>query len=80
MLNKKNEPKDCLHYQVCKFADDGCLDGCEFRIEKPTSTTSDYMSALYEVIDKYLYDAGAKQPTIDRCFAEIQSLNASHFA
>ena len=35
-------PKDCLHYQVCKFADDaGCLEGCDFRIEKSTSYNSE---------------------------------------
>ena len=64
------------------FIDDDkvMIEGRMFYDEKPTSHNSDYATALYEVIDKYLYDAGAKQPTIDKCFEEIQSLNASHFA
>ena len=70
------DPKDCLHYQVCKFADyAGCLEGCDFRIEKPTSHNSDYAAALYEIVDRYLYNSGAKQPTIDECIKEIQRLN-----
>lgn len=45
-----------------------------------TSDNSEYEAALHEIIDRYLYNAGAKAPTIDACIKEIQRLNASHFA
>ena len=41
-----------------------------------TSYTRAYASALYEIVDRHLYNAGAKQPTIDACVEEIQRLNA----
>jgi hypothetical protein len=34
-----------------------------------------YETTLYDIIDRYLYDWGAKQTTIDRCFNEILELN-----
>jgi hypothetical protein len=46
------------------------------------SDNSDYATALYEIINRYLYDydAGDKQPNINKCFEEIQRLNVTHFA
>ncbi len=35
----------------------------------------DYNAALCDIIDTYLYNAGAKQPTIDECFEKIIQLN-----
>ena len=75
------DPKDCLHYQVCKFADDaGCLDGCDFRIEKPTSHNSDYAAALYKLLDEMYYDGESTDRKIVAGVEAIQRLNASHFA
>lgn len=46
-------PKDCIHYAICKFANDpGCLDGCDFRKESNTADNSEYMVAL-NVIEEY---------------------------
>lgn len=49
-------PEDCLHYDVCKWANDaGCLDGCDFRLEKTksdnTSSNSDYPKCTRECMD-----------------------------
>ena len=36
-------PKDCIHYNVCKFAEDAaCFEGCDYRKERTTSDNSDY--------------------------------------
>jgi len=36
------KPSDCIHYKVCKFADDpGCLDGCDFREERDFTNSLD---------------------------------------